>query len=183
MVDLAPTADGKGYWLVGSDGGIFAFGDARFHGSMGGRPLNAAGGRAGRRQRHRRLLAGRVSDGGIFAFDAPFHGSAGDLVLNAPVNGMAATSNGQGLLVGRLPTAPSSRSATPPSTAAPAAMPLNAPMVGMAADRATGGYWLVGADGGIFAFDAPFFGPADPGRRGRLTPDGRRGRRPQPPGG
>ena len=25
-----------GYWLVGSDGGIFSFGAATFHGSMGG---------------------------------------------------------------------------------------------------------------------------------------------------
>ncbi len=31
-------------------------------------------------------------------------------------------------------------------------------MVAIAADRATGGYWLAGADGGIFAFDAPFDG-------------------------
>lgn len=29
-----------GYWLVGSDGGIFTFGDALFSGSMGGHPLN-----------------------------------------------------------------------------------------------------------------------------------------------
>jgi hypothetical protein len=28
----------------------------------------------------------------------------------------------------------------------------------MAADPATGGYWLVGSDGGVFAFDAPFDG-------------------------
>jgi hypothetical protein len=28
----------------------------------------------------------------------------------------------------------------------------------MAADPATGGYWLVASDGGIFAFNAPFFG-------------------------
>jgi len=28
----------------------------------------------------------------------------------------------------------------------------------MSADDATGGYWLVAADGGIFAFDAPFLG-------------------------
>jgi hypothetical protein len=26
------------------------------------------------------------------------------------------------------------------------------------AEAATGGYWLVAADGGIFAFDAPFYG-------------------------
>ena len=32
IVGFAPTSSGKGYWLVGTDGGIFAFGDARFHG-------------------------------------------------------------------------------------------------------------------------------------------------------
>ena len=33
--------DGGGYWFVGSDGGVFAFGDAQYKGSMGGRRLNA----------------------------------------------------------------------------------------------------------------------------------------------
>ena len=37
---MAATPDGDGYWLVASDGGIFAFGDATFHGSTGGTPLN-----------------------------------------------------------------------------------------------------------------------------------------------
>jgi hypothetical protein len=32
-VGLAPTADGRGYWLVASDGGVFGFGDAHFFGS------------------------------------------------------------------------------------------------------------------------------------------------------
>ena len=41
VVDMTPTADGHGYWLVGSDGGIFAFGDAGYYGSMGGTPINA----------------------------------------------------------------------------------------------------------------------------------------------
>jgi hypothetical protein len=35
---------------------------------------------------------------------------------------------------------------------------LNLPVVGMAVDRATGGYWLVASDGGIFSFNAPFLG-------------------------
>ena len=35
---------------------------------------------------------------------------------------------------------------------------LNAPVVGMAYDTLTGGYWLVAADGGLFAFNAPFLG-------------------------
>ena len=35
---MAPTPDGKGYWLVASDGGIFNFGDAGFYGSAAGGP-------------------------------------------------------------------------------------------------------------------------------------------------
>ena len=38
IVGMASTPTGRGYWNVASDGGIFAFGDASFHGSMGGRP-------------------------------------------------------------------------------------------------------------------------------------------------
>ena len=30
---MAATADGRGYWLVSSDGGIFSFGDATFWGA------------------------------------------------------------------------------------------------------------------------------------------------------
>ena len=35
---------------------------------------------------------------------------------------------------------------------------MNAPVVGMAADLVTNGYWMVASDGGIFSFDAPFYG-------------------------
>jgi hypothetical protein len=31
-------------------------------------------------------------------------------------------------------------------------------IVGMGTDPATGGYWLVASDGGVFSFDAPFEG-------------------------
>ena len=37
---MARTPDGKGYWLVASDGGIFTYGDARFYGSTGNIHLN-----------------------------------------------------------------------------------------------------------------------------------------------
>ncbi|MHB1785990.1 MAG: IPT/TIG domain-containing protein [Acidimicrobiales bacterium] len=40
------------------------------------------------------------------------------------------------------------------------AMKLNSPIVGMAADSATGGYWLVASDGGVFSFNAAFYGSA-----------------------
>jgi hypothetical protein len=40
VVGMAPTPSGAGYWLVASDGGIFSFGDAKFHGSTGDVRLN-----------------------------------------------------------------------------------------------------------------------------------------------
>ena len=33
IVGMAPTPSGAGYWMVASDGGIFSFGNAGFHGS------------------------------------------------------------------------------------------------------------------------------------------------------
>ncbi len=41
VVGITATHDGGGYWLQGSDGGIFSFGDAPFLGSLGGVRLNA----------------------------------------------------------------------------------------------------------------------------------------------
>ena len=40
VVGMAATPDGRGYWMVASDGGIFAFGDAHFYGSTGNITLN-----------------------------------------------------------------------------------------------------------------------------------------------
>jgi len=75
VVGMAPTADGQGYWLDASDGGIFAFGDAPFHGSMGGTALaQPAVGMAATPDGGGYWLV--ASDGGLFAFgDAGFYGS------------------------------------------------------------------------------------------------------------
>ncbi|MGH9151222.1 MAG: kelch repeat-containing protein, partial [Acidimicrobiales bacterium] len=40
VVPVGPASPGNGYWLVASDGGVFAFGDARFLGSTGAVSLN-----------------------------------------------------------------------------------------------------------------------------------------------
>jgi hypothetical protein len=37
---MAATADGRGYWMVASDGGVFGFGDAPFFGSLGSKGTN-----------------------------------------------------------------------------------------------------------------------------------------------
>jgi hypothetical protein len=84
---LVPDGDGRGYWLVASDGGVFAF-DAPFRGSLGGVKLN-------------KPVTGMVrygdgyvmvgEDGGIFAFsDRPFSGSLGAKPPAAPVISVAA---------------------------------------------------------------------------------------------
>ena len=73
---VAATADRGGYWMVAADGGVFTFGDATYHGSMGGHHLNkpivgfapAPGDRG---------YWEVAADGGIFAFNAPFLGSMG----------------------------------------------------------------------------------------------------------
>ena len=98
VVGLASTPDGRGYWVVACDGGVFAFGDARFDGSMGGATLD---------QPVVGIAADPVTggywevakDGGIFAFGAPFEGSPADLGLVAPVVGITAAPFGQGYWV------------------------------------------------------------------------------------
>jgi hypothetical protein len=95
-VGMAATPDGKGYWEVASDGGIFTYGDATFAGSVGGQRLNApvVGMAATPDGKGYWEVA---SDGGIFTFgDALFAGSVGGQRLNAPVVGMAVTPDGKG---------------------------------------------------------------------------------------
>ena len=96
IVGMAPTHDGGGYWLVASDGGIFSYGDASFHGSTGSIHLNKpVVGMAATPDGGGYWLV--ACDGGIFNYgDAPFHGSAGSIPLNKPVVGMAPTSDGGG---------------------------------------------------------------------------------------
>ena len=100
---MAATPDGGGYWLVAADGGVFAFGDATFSGSMGGRPLIApvVGMAADSASGGYWLVA---SDGGVFSFAAPFHGSRGGQGGRDQFFALAATSQGTGyLLAGQQP--------------------------------------------------------------------------------
>jgi len=84
-VSMAASPSGRGYWLVASDGGIFAFGDAAFQGSTGAIRLNSpvVGMQASSTGKGYWMVAG---DGGVFAFgDAAFVGSTGAIRLNSPV--------------------------------------------------------------------------------------------------
>ena len=83
------TPSGKGYYMVASDGGIFAF-DAPFRGSMGDQKLNKpVVGMV--RYGDGYLMVG--ADGGIFNFsNLPFSGSLGDKPPASPVLAVAAVS-------------------------------------------------------------------------------------------
>ncbi len=153
---VVPANDG--YWLVGSDGGIFTFGSAQFYGSTGAIPLNKpiVGMAATPGGKGYWMVA---SDGGIFSFgDAAFHGSTGAMHLNKPIVGMAATPDGKGywMVASDGGIFSFGDAAFYGSTGA---MHLNQPIVGMAATPDGKGYWLAASDGGIFTFgDAAFYG-------------------------
>ena len=170
-VDPAP----RGYWLVGSDGGIFSFGAAGFFGSMGGTPLQRpVVGITPTSTREGYWLD--ASDGGIFAFgDAGFYGSipgqglhpAGSGLpgsLDAPIVGMVPSSTGQGYFMvasdgGVFAFGDAKFEGSCPaiaggcSGAAVAVMP----------DHSGDGYWLVTSTGAVYSFgDAQFFGAPAP---------------------
>jgi hypothetical protein len=157
-VGLASTGSGLGYWLVAADGGVFAFGDAPFHGSTGSmRLVSPVLSLASTRTNAGYWLV--ANDGGVFAFgDARFHGSTGSIALNQPIVGMASTPTGQGYWLvasdGGVFAYGDAR-----FLGSTGSLTLNEPVVGMVATGSGRGYWLVASDGGVFAFgDAPFLG-------------------------
>jgi hypothetical protein len=125
-----------GYWLVGSDGGVFSFGAAQFYGSTGSLVLQ-------------RPVVGIVatkddagywldaSDGGVFSYgDAAsrFYGSLPGLGLHPAGSGLPHS--------------------------------LDAPVVGMVPSNDDGGYFMVASDGGVFAFGDARFSGSCPGLAG-----------------
>jgi hypothetical protein len=86
-MDRSPS--GNGYRFVASDGGIFTFGDAKFLGSMGGKPISHPIVAIARtRQGDGYWLVG--SNGAIYNFGAAgFQGSTADKKLANPIVSMA----------------------------------------------------------------------------------------------
>jgi hypothetical protein len=158
IVDMAPTPDGGGYWMVGADGGVFSSGDAGFYGSTGSLVLNKpVVGMASTPDGKGYWFV--ASDGGIFAYgDAAFYGSRGGQPLNKPIVGMAATPDGRGYWL-----AASDGGIFSYGDAgfygSTGSLHLNQHVVGMTPTPSGHGYWFVASDGGIFAYgDAGFYG-------------------------
>jgi hypothetical protein len=150
------AAFGTGYWLAGTDGGVFALAGNQFYGSAQGLHLNAhvVGVAATPDGQGYYLVA---SDGGVFAFgDAVFQGSMAGHSLAAPIVGMAVDPRTGGyVLVG---ADGGVFAFGTPFYGSMSGQPLQGAIVGVAVDSNTGGYWHASSDGGVFALGAPFWG-------------------------
>jgi hypothetical protein len=158
VAGVAWTADGSGHWLASRDGGVFTFGSAGFHGSMGDTRLQSPiVGIASTRSGKGYWLA--AADGGVFAFgDAGFHGAAAGQLLQARIVGITPTRSGKGYWLaasdGGVFTFGDAK-----YRGAIANEELQAPVVGIASTRSGKGYWLTSADGDVFTFgDAKYRG-------------------------
>jgi hypothetical protein len=84
---MAPTPQGNGYWLVASDGGIFAYGAAPFYGTPGGTAGSSIVGIAPTATGNGYWLVG--SNGAVYNFGgAAWYGALGS-TPNRPVVGIA----------------------------------------------------------------------------------------------
>jgi len=177
-----------GYWLVGSDGGIFSFGSAGFHGSTGGihlqRPVMGISPTADRQGYW--LVA---SDGGVFAFgDAGYYGSLPGLgfspsgsgapnSLAAPIVAMVPSTDDGGYFMVASDGGVFAFGDARFAGSCPGIGGCAGTAVAVMPDATGNGYWLVTTSGSVYAFgDAPFLGaPAArtvPVTSAVRTPDG-----------
>jgi hypothetical protein len=155
-----PPAGGAGYWMLGSDGVVYAFGEARHL----GQPATGLGGARAVDLESTPSGAGYwvVDDwGGVFAYgDARHHGDVdGDaLAPGEVVTSLSSDPAGDGYWIF------TSRGRALPFGSARhlgdmAKTKLNGPVLDSVSTPTGLGYYMVAADGGIFAFgDARFFG-------------------------
>jgi surface antigen len=187
--DITPTSPTNGYWLVGSDGGIFSFGLATFYGSTGSlnlqRPVVSITPTATRVGYW--LVA---SDGGIFSFgDAVYYGSIPGLGLspadssasrrlNAPIVGMVPSSDGKGYFMVASDGGVFAFGDATYAGSCPGIGGCFGTAVAVMPDATGNGYWVVTKTGGVYDFgDAPSFGPSvrssSPVVSATRTPDGK----------
>ena len=163
-----------GYWLVGSDGGIFTFGSAQFYGSTGSlhlqRPVVGITPTADRGGYW--LVA---SDGGIFAFgDAGFHGSIPGTGLNpagsgqphsldAPIVGMVPSSDGGGYFMVASDGGVFAFGDAKFEGSCPGIGGCSGAAVAVVPDASGDGYWVMTSTGSVYTFgDAADYGQPGP---------------------
>jgi hypothetical protein len=155
IVGMVPSADGGGYFMVASDGGVFAFGDAKFAGSCPG-----IGGCAGAAVAVMPDASGRgywlvTQSGAVYAFgDAPYYGAPGR--QSVPVTSAVRTPDGRGywILFANGAIAPYGDAGNFGAPVGALGGPNPATAIFATADG--GGYWVASGSGGIYPYgDAP----------------------------
>jgi hypothetical protein len=155
IVGMVPSSDGGGYFMVGGDGGVFAFGDARFVGSCPG-----IGGCAGAAVAVMPDATGDgywlvTATGHVYAFgDAPYEGAPGPQAV--PVSAAVRTSDGRGYWIlfanGAVSAYGDAVALGSPAGSVAATDPATA-IVGTSDGH---GYWVVLANGAVIPYgDAP----------------------------
>ncbi|HZQ79763.1 MAG TPA: hypothetical protein VFE55_20715 [Acidimicrobiia bacterium] len=156
-----PSTAPAGYWMLGSDGAVYPFGDAAAHGDATGKLA------AGATAVHIEPTASGAgywvvdSAGDVTAYgDAASLGGvkAGQLAAGETVTSLSATRSGKGywLFTNRGRVVPVGDAV---SYGDMSGKRLNGPIVGSIATTSGNGYYMVGSDGGIFSFgDAVFHG-------------------------
>ena len=145
--DMAPTPTGKGYWIFGSDGAVFAFGDAKTYGSVAGRsiPGKIIGG-AGTASGKGYWLLG--SDGSIYPFgDAVNFGRMTTSALTGPLVALRRTSTGRGYW---MPSSDGTIGVRGNATYFGTTVTAGARIVDMAINPTDTGYWQLGTNGTVY---------------------------------
>ena len=155
IVGMVPSSDGGGYFMVASDGGVFAFGDARFEGSCPG-----IGGCSGAAVAVVPDASGNgywliTQSGNAYAFgDAHAFGGPGN--QGSPVTSATRTPDGNGYWVlladGAVYAYGDAVFRGSPGSAVGGLNPASA----IFSDATGGGYWVAAAQGAVFSYgDAP----------------------------
>jgi len=150
------TATGNGYWLLGEDGGVFAFGDARYYGRPATSSTPAVAFASTKSSMGYLVARGDTAPFGFGDAAVPTRVAVSsptivDVASSAWSLGAWVThsyghvsTHGDATFHGEIP-----------------AMPLQGRITAAAMTPSEKGYWLLGEDGGIFAFgDAPYRGRA-----------------------
>jgi hypothetical protein len=156
---VTKPGDGKGYWMVGADGKVYAFGQAQRFGDAGITPGTQAVDLEPTPSGDGYWV---VDDaGGVAALgDAVYRGAPDSFTLKAgeKVTSLSSTPTGKGYWMftdkGRVLTFGDAT-----SFGDMAGKPLNAPVLDSIVTPTGRGYYMVAGDGGIFSFgDAKFYG-------------------------
>ena len=159
IVGMVPTFTGHGYFMVASDGGVFAFGDAQFEGSCPGIGGCAGRGRGRDAGPHReRLLAGDESSATSTPSATP-PSTAAPPPSSVPVVDAVATPDGHGYWLlyanGAVDSFGDAANLGAPVGYVNAFNPAAA--IFPTADGQ--GYWVASARGDVFSYgDAPYLG-------------------------